>query len=187
MPVEVRRSTRSWWATAARPSVPTGLGSTSRAPDTGLPGRRALGFYDNSMWDEQRAFRELESPGARRRCLYWRTRRQSQPLSALFGQRIFNLRIDDDTIRRRLEERTNNDYGKQREEVELMLRLNRSDEKPAGAIDADATQPLDQIVDELLRLANCKTVTSNSTLTPWSKRRYAIGQSFVISESRTPQ
>jgi hypothetical protein len=67
-----------------------------------------------------------------------------------------------------------------------MLRLNRSDEKPAGAIDVDATQPLDQVVDELLRLANCRTVTSDSTLTPWSKRGSAIGQSFVISESALP-
>ena len=100
--------------------------------------------------------------------------------------KIFNLRIDDDTMRRRLQERTNNEFGKQPEEVELMLRLNRSDEKPAGAIDVDATQPLDQVVDELLRLANCKTMTSDSTLTPWSKRGSAIGQSFVISESALP-
>ena len=56
-------------------------------------------------------------------------------------------------MRRRLRERTNNDFGKQPEEVELMLKLNRSDEKPAGAIDVDATQPLNQVVDELLRLA----------------------------------
>jgi hypothetical protein len=96
---------------------------------------------------------------------------------------VFNLRIDDETMRRRLQERTNNDFGKQPGEVELMLRLNRSDEKPAGAIDVDATQPLDQVVDELLRLANCRTVASDSTLAPWSKRGSAIGQSFVISES----
>jgi hypothetical protein len=95
---------------------------------------------------------------------------------------VFNLRIDDDTMRRRLEERTNNEFGKQPEEVELMLRLNRSDEKPAGAIDVDATQPLRQVVDELLRLANCTTARSDSRLTPWSKRGSAIGQSFVISE-----
>ena len=100
--------------------------------------------------------------------------------------KIFNLRIDDDTMRRRLQERTNNEYGKQPEELELTLRLNRSDERPAGAIDVDATQPLDQVVDELLRLANCRTVTSDSTLTPWSKRGSAIGQSFVISESALP-
>jgi hypothetical protein len=68
--------------------------------------------------------------------------------------KIFNLRIDNDTMRRRLQERTNDDWLLGQEGVELMLRLNRSDEKPAGAIDVDATQPLNQVVDELLRLAN---------------------------------
>ena len=89
-------------------------------------------------------------------------------------------------MRRRLQERTNNEFGKQPEEVELMLRLNRSDEKPAGAIDVDATQPLSHVVDELLRLANCRTVMSDSRPTPWSKRGSTIGQSFVISESALP-
>ena len=101
--------------------------------------------------------------------------------------KIFNLRIDDDTMRLRLRERTNNDFGKQLEELELMLRLNRSDEKPAGAFDVDATQPLDQVVDEVLRLANCETVASDSMLTPWSKHGSAIGQSFVISQSALPE
>ena len=45
------------------------------------------------------------------------------------------------------------DWPLGQEGVELMLRLNRSDEKPAGARDVDATQPLNQVVDELLRLA----------------------------------
>ena len=34
-----------------------------------------------------------------------------------------------------------------------MLALNPSDEGPRGAIHVDATEPLDQAVDELLRLA----------------------------------
>jgi len=34
-----------------------------------------------------------------------------------------------------------------------MLELNRSEERPAGAIDIDATQPLARVVDDLLRLA----------------------------------
>ncbi len=158
--------------------------STDRAwkyradPDTGLPG------YDNSMWDGQRAVSELESPEPEVLfvCGSGRNRDRFLPYFTL----IFNLRIDDDTMRRRLRERTNNEFGKQPEEVELMLRLNRSDEKPAGAVDIDATRPLDQVVDELLRLANCRTVTSDSTLTPWSKRGSAIGQSFLISESALP-
>ena len=159
--------------------------STDRAwayhadPDTGFPGGPI--HHDSFMWDQQKAVSELESaePEVLFVCGSSRNRDRFLP----YFTKIFNLRIDDDTMRRRLQERTNNEFGKQPEEVELMLRLNRSDEKPAGAMDVDATQPLDQVVDELLRLANCRTVTSDSTLTPWSKRGSAIGQSFVISES----
>ena len=160
--------------------------STDRAwkyhadPDTGLPGRP----HYNSMWDQQKAVSELESPEPEVLFVCGSSRNRDRFLP--YFTKIFNLRIDDDTMRRRLQERTNNDFGKQPEEVELMLRLNRSDEKPAGAIDVDATQPLDQVVDELLRLAHCRTVASDSTLTPWSKRGSAIGQSFVISESALP-
>jgi gluconate kinase len=161
--------------------------STDRAwkyhagPDTGLPGRPI--HYDNSMWDQQKAASELESPEPEVLFVCGSSRNRDHFLP--YFTKIFNLRIDDDTMRRRLQERTNNEFGKQPEEVELMLRLNRSDEKPAGAIDVDATQPLDQVVDELLRLANCRPV-SDSALTPWSTRGSAIGQSFVISESALP-
>jgi hypothetical protein len=57
-------------------------------------------------------------------------------------------------MRRRLQRRTDDDWPLGQAGVELMLGLNRSDEKPAGAIDLDATQPLKQVVDELLALAN---------------------------------
>jgi hypothetical protein len=136
------------------------------------------------MWDQQKAVGELESPEPEVLfvCGSGRDRDRFLP----YFTKIFNLRIDDDTMRRRLHERTNDDFGKQPEELELMLRLNRSDEKPAGAIDVDATQPLDQVVDELLRLANCRTAASDSTLRPWSRRGSASGQSFVISEPALP-
>jgi hypothetical protein len=149
--------------------------STDRAwkyrpdPDTG------------SIWDQRKAVSELESPEPEVLFVCGSSRNRDRFLP--YFTKVFNLRIDDDTMRRRLQERTNNDFGKQPEEVELMLRLNRSDEKPTGAIDVDATQALGRVVDELLRLANCRTVASDSTLAPWSKRGSAIGQSFVISES----
>src|SRR6267142_620176 len=159
--------------------------STDRAwklhadPETGLPGGPS--HYDNALWDQQKAVRELESPEPAVLFICGSSRNRDRFLP--YFTKVFNLRIDDDTIRRRLDERTNNEFGKQPEEVELMLRLNRSDEKPAGAIDVDATQPLPRVVDELLRLAHCRTARSDSWLTPWSKRGSAIGQSFVISES----
>ena len=67
--------------------------------------------------------------------------------------KVFYLRIDDDTMRRRLESRTQDDWSNGQEGVELMLELNRSGGGPAGAIDIDATQPLHQVVDDLLHLA----------------------------------
>ncbi len=129
--------------------------STDRAwkyhadPDIGLPGGPI--HHDNSMWDQQRAVSELESPEPEVLFVCGSSRNRDRFLP--YFTKIFNLRIDDDTMRRRLQERTNNEFGKQPEEVELMLRLNRSDEKPAGAIDVDATRPLNQMVDELLRVA----------------------------------
>jgi hypothetical protein len=134
---------------------------------------------DNSMWDVQKALSELErsDPEVLFVCGSGRNRDRFLP----YFTKVFNLRIDDDTMRRRLQERTNNDFGKQPDELKLMLTLNRSDEKPAGAIDVDATRPLDQVVDEVLRLADCSPVASDSMFPPWSKRGSATGQSFVVS------
>jgi hypothetical protein len=132
----------------------------------------------DSTWYEHKALGELErsEPEVLFVCGSGRNRDRFLP----YFTEIFNLRIDDDTMRRRLEDRTNNDYGKQPEELELMLRLNRSDEKPAGAIDVDATQPLEHVVDEVLRLAECEPVASTSV--PWS----GTAQSVVIPESALP-
>jgi len=119
-------------------------------PDTGLAGG-PIG-HDTFMWDRQKAVSELESPEPEVLFVCGSSRNRDRFLP--YFTKIFNLRIDDDTMRRRLQERTDDDWPLGREGVELMLRLNRSDEKPAGAIDVDATQPLDQVVDELLRLAS---------------------------------
>jgi gluconate kinase len=134
--------------------------STDRAwkyfvdPNTGLPGGPA--HYDNHRWEEQKAVSVLESPEPDVLFVCGSSRNRDDFLP--YFTRVFNLRIDDDTLRARLQERTNNTFGKQPWELELMLELNRSDEKPAGAIDIDATQPLDDVVDELLRLTGLRRV-----------------------------
>jgi gluconate kinase len=138
--------------------------STDRAwayhadPDTGPPGGPIR--HDTFMWDQQKAVSELESPEPEVLFVCGSSRNRDRFLP--YFTKIFNLRIDDDTMRRRLQARTDDDWLLGQEGVELMLELNRSDERPAGAIDIDATQPLNQVVDELLRLANCRTVTSDS-------------------------
>jgi hypothetical protein len=129
--------------------------STDRAwayhvdPDTGLPGGPVR--HDTLRWDEQKALAELESlePEVLFVCGGNRDRDRFLP----YFTKVFNLRIDDDTMRRRLQARTDDDWPLGDEGVELMLALNRSGEKPAGAIDIDASRPLQHVVDELLRLA----------------------------------
>lgn len=127
--------------------------SYSADPDTGLPGG-PIG-HDTWMWDQQKAVSELERPEPDLLFVCGSSRNRDDFLP--YFTKIFNLRIDDDTMRRRIEQRTEDDWPLGQEGVELMLELNRSDEGPAGAIDVDATQALNQVVDELLRLAGVPT------------------------------
>ena len=119
-------------------------------PDTGLPGGPV--HHDSWMWDQERAVTELERPEPEVLFVCGSSRNRDRFLP--YFTKVFNLRIDDDTMRRRLERRTDDDWPLGPEGVELMLELNRSAERPAGAIDVDATRPLDQVVDELLRQAS---------------------------------
>ncbi len=129
--------------------------STDRAwayfadPVTGFPGGPAS--HENWMWDGQKAVAELECPEPDVLFVCGSSRNRDDFLR--YFTKVFNLRIDQDTMRRRLEARTEHDWSLGQEGVELMLALNRLDERPAGAIDIDATRPLEQVVDELLRLA----------------------------------
>jgi gluconate kinase len=139
--------------------------STDRAwaysadPGTGLPGGAVR--HDTWVWDRQKAVSELESPEPEVLFVCGSSRNRDRFLP--YFTKVFNLRIDDDTMRRRLEERTDDDWPLGQEGVELMLELNRSDEGPAGAIDVDATQPLSQVVDELLRLATAQGAEGDAT------------------------
>jgi gluconate kinase len=119
-------------------------------PCTGLTGEPIS--HDTWMWDQKKAVSELTSPEPEVLFVCGSSRNRDHFLH--YFTKVFNLRIDDDTMRRRLEARTDDDWPLGQEGVELMLELNRSDEGPAGAIDVDATQSLDDVVDELLRLAS---------------------------------
>ncbi len=138
-------------------------------PDTGLPGGPIR--HDNWVWDRQKAVSELESQEPEVLFVCGSSRNLDHFLP--YFTKIFNLRIDDDTMRRRLQARTADDWTLHPDPatydvalaamIELMLELNRNNEKPVGAIDVDATQPLNQVVDELLRLANCSADSPAAT------------------------
>ena len=66
------------------------------------------------------------------------------------------LTVDDDTLRRRLAERTDNGYGKTAEELDGILGANQSFEamyREHGAVIVDATRPIDEVVTDVLSAA----------------------------------
>jgi hypothetical protein len=75
-------------------------------PDTCLPGGPIR--YDTWMWDRQKAVSELESPEPEVLSVCGSCRDRDHFLS--YFTKIFILRIDDDTMRRRLEKRTADDW-----------------------------------------------------------------------------
>lgn len=70
---------------------------------------------------------------------------------------VFVLRIDLVTLRRRLDQRPDSEFGGIRHERDLIVRIHQGDDAvppdpvPADAIDIDATVPIGDVVDEILR------------------------------------
>lgn len=67
---------------------------------------------------------------------------------------VFVLQVDRDTLVRRLERRSPDEFGGRDAERDLVLRLHETGEDaPEDGIPIDATAPLAQVVDEILRRA----------------------------------
>jgi hypothetical protein len=67
---------------------------------------------------------------------------------------VFVLEIDLDTLNRRLDQRPVDEFGAQQPERELIVRLHRTKEDtPKNGILIDATRPLADVVDEIVRQA----------------------------------
>lgn len=65
---------------------------------------------------------------------------------------VFVLEVDLDTLNRRLEERPENEWGGKKTEQELIARLHQTKEDiPSNGIIIDATAPIVQVVDEIVR------------------------------------
>ena len=67
--------------------------------------------------------------------------------------RVFALTINEETLRHRITNRTNNDHGKNPHEFASLLEWAKTaedDYKKLGAILIDASRPLSEVVDEIL-------------------------------------
>ena len=67
---------------------------------------------------------------------------------------VFVLDIDLETLHRRLDRRPQDEWGSQPSERDLIVRLNRTKEDiPGTGVVIDATRPLAEVVDEIIRQA----------------------------------
>ena len=73
---------------------------------------------------------------------------------------VLVLEVDHDTLTRRLDERTESEWGGKPTERELILRLHRTKEDiPKNGIVIDATAPIARVVDEIVRQTRSNEVT----------------------------
>jgi|SRR3989344_3790237 len=118
-------------------------------PKTGLPTEEKI--PDNWIWNEEKFNNALKQEGDSPVFICGGAMNQEE-FKHHFNK-VFTLHIDDGTLKQRLLNRTNNDFGKKPEELALQLEWNKGAvkySKERGTILIDATKPVDKVVDEIL-------------------------------------
>jgi gluconate kinase len=117
-------------------------------PETGKPTDTAL--HQHHLWDVERV-RMLVADDTEPVTFFCGGSRNFSEFVDLFDE-VFVLEIDSDTLRRRLEQRPQGEWGSSPSERELIMRLHQTREDiPRTGVVIDATPPLTQVVEEILR------------------------------------
>jgi len=119
-------------------------------PDTGKP---MAGFaHEHHMWHVAKVKALIANQDEAVTFFCGGSRNSSNFIDLFDG--VFVLEVDSDTLKRRLDERTENEWGGKPAERELILRLHETKEDiPANGIPIVATEPVARVVDEILRQA----------------------------------
>jgi thymidylate kinase len=119
-------------------------------PETGEPADEPSHWHH--IWSVERV-RALAADRHERLTFFCGGSRNLSRFVDLFEE-IFVLEIDLDTLNRRLDARPADEFGSEQSERDLVLRLHRTGEDtPKNGIPIDATAPLADVVDEILRKA----------------------------------
>lgn len=87
------------------------------------------------------------------------TRNDKDELWDLFDT-VIALTINEDTLKHRLATRTNNDVGKSKHELEVLIerqKTAKAEYEKLGAYLVDATRPIDQVVEEIINSSTSRT------------------------------
>nr|WP_300044859.1 nucleoside kinase [uncultured Nocardioides sp.] len=119
-------------------------------PATGRPVDTAL--HEHHLWDIRRV-RELVADNRSPVTFFCGGSRNFADFIDLFDG-VFVLAVDLDTLLSRLDQRVGDEWGAQPSERSLVVRLHRTGEDvPSSGVAIDATRPLSEVVDEVLRRA----------------------------------
>lgn len=119
-------------------------------PVTGEP--RPGARHEHHVWDVDRV-RELVADHAAPATFFCGGSRNVGRFVDVFDA-VFVLEVDRATLAARLDERPGDEFGARPEERELVLRLHRTREDVPDGIPVDATRPVTEVVDEILRRAD---------------------------------
>ena len=120
-------------------------------PETGQPTDDVPSHWHH-IWDVHRV-RDLVADQSERCTFFCGGSRNFSKFQDLFDG-VFVLEIDLDTLNQRLDQRPDDEFGAQQPERDLIVRLHRTqEESPKNGILIDATAPLADVVDEILRRA----------------------------------
>jgi broad-specificity NMP kinase len=119
-------------------------------PETGLPTDGVT--HEHHIWDVEKVKTLVESQDEAVTFFCGGSRNFSKFIDLFDG--VFVLEVDLDTLNRRLDERPENEWGGQKTERELIVKLHQTKEDlPKNGSLIDATAPVEHVVDEIIRLS----------------------------------
>jgi thymidylate kinase len=117
-------------------------------PETGEPTDTAL--HEHHLWDVERV-RALVADDQEPVTFLCGGSRNFSTFIDLFDE-VFVLDVDLETLHRRLDQRPKGEWGSEPDERDLVVRLHRTKEDiPSSGVVIDATRPLAEVVDEIVR------------------------------------
>ncbi|MCU9615155.1 AAA family ATPase [Caldibacillus lycopersici] len=118
-------------------------------PETGIPTNAGKG-HEHHIWNVDKVKALIANQNDEVTFFCGGSRNFSKFID-LFD-RVFVLDVDIDTLNKRLDERPKDEWGAKKSERELIVRLHQTKEDiPKNGIIIDATAPIEQVVDEIIR------------------------------------
>ncbi|MEO1537284.1 MAG: AAA family ATPase [Pseudomonadota bacterium] len=111
--------------------------------------------HKNAIWDKAKVLRHIENSGVDI-SFFCGGFRNHVDLMGLFDG-AFVLEVDAGTLARRLSTRPTDEFGGRPLEQTLIMKLHATKEDmPKGAISIDATRPIEEVADQIIRLSDEK-------------------------------